>query len=114
MSCGSDEKLCSALGFAMKAGRVKSGETAVEKALKGGKAYVAVIDSGASDNTKKRWTDICENAGVPVLFCGDVGRAIGREAHMVACITDKGFAQMALRACKENDPNFGGEMYGKE
>lgn len=89
------------LGFAMKAGRIKSGELAAEKALKTGRAELAVVDSAASEQTKKHWTAMCNNAEVPIVFTEDVGRAIGREAHMVACVTDKGFAQMILRSREE-------------
>ncbi|MCR5808059.1 MAG: ribosomal L7Ae/L30e/S12e/Gadd45 family protein [Clostridiales bacterium] len=101
MTEAGNEKLRSALGFAMKAGRLKSGELAAEKALKSGNAYLAAVDGAASEQTKKHWSDMCNNAGVPIVFVEDVGRAIGREAHMVACITDKGFAQMILRSREE-------------
>lgn len=98
-----NDRFSSALGLAMKAGSVRSGELAAEKALKGGKAFLAVLDGSASDNTKKRWSDMCKNAGVPLVFADDIGRAIGRDAHMVACITDKGFADMMLRSRAENE-----------
>ena len=96
-------RLLSALGLAMKAGKVRSGELAAEKALKSGKAALAVLDSGASASTQKRWADACAYAGVPLITVGGVGRAIGREAHMIACIADIGFAQMILRAHKDID-----------
>ncbi len=94
----SDNRTAMALGLAMKAGKVRSGETAAEKALKSGKARLAVVDGAASDQTKKRWGDMCRNAGVPLVTVGDMGVAIGREAHMVACIMDDGFANMIMRA----------------
>jgi ribosomal protein L7Ae-like RNA K-turn-binding protein len=95
-----NERLLSALGFARKAGKVRSGEYAAEKAIKGGKALLAVLDESASENSKKHWADICKNAGVPLVMTEGAGRAIGREAHTIACITDNGFAQMILR-CKQ-------------
>lgn len=93
-----NEKLRSALGFARKAGKVASGEFAAGKALKSGRAKLAVIDESASDNAKKHWMDITGSAGVPLVFAEDVGGAIGRDAHMVACITDSGFAEMILKS----------------
>lgn len=93
-----EERLASGLGFAQKAGRVRSGELAASKELKAGRARVVVLDSSASENTKKHWRDMCENAGVPLIFAENVGRAIGREAHIVACVTDNGFAEMLLRS----------------
>ncbi len=89
-----NEALRNALGFAMKAGKIRSGAFAAEKAVKSGAAVIAVLDGTASDNTKKHWSDICANAGIPLVYAEEVGRAIGRESHMVACVTDKGFADM--------------------
>lgn len=97
MSPDPNEELRSMLGFAMKAGKVRSGATAAETALKNGSAYVAVLDASSSDNSKKHWSDICNNTDVPLIFTEDVGRAIGRESHMIACVTDKGFAAAIMR-----------------
>ena len=114
MSNEAEQKLLSALGFAMKAGKVRSGELSAEKAVRSGKAKLAVIDRGMSPSSRKRWQDICAGAGVPLIEADDVGRAIGKEVHMVACIADNGFAQMMLRTYKILDPNFGGTLNGKE
>lgn len=92
------DKLRTALGFAQKAGRVRSGELAAQKELKAGRAKAVVLDASASENAKKHWREMCETAGVPLLFAENVGRAIGREAHIVACVTDNGFAEMLLRS----------------
>ena len=93
-----NDKLAAALGLAMRAGRVRSGELAAVSAVRSGKAFAAVLDEEASESTKKHWSEICKRAGVPLYFAGGVGRAIGREAHMIAAITDKGFALMIERA----------------
>ncbi|MCR5610906.1 MAG: ribosomal L7Ae/L30e/S12e/Gadd45 family protein [Clostridiales bacterium] len=98
-----EKKLLSALGFAQKAGKVASGEFAAEKALKAGRAKLAVIDRKASDNAKKHWKDITDTAGVPLVFADEVGRAIGRDAHMIACVTDSGFAGMILLSRSNNE-----------
>lgn len=86
------------MGFAMKAGKVRSGELSAEKAVKCGKACVVVIDSAASEATKKRWSDTCSNHDLKLLCIEGIGKAIGRDAHIVACIVDNGFAQMIMRA----------------
>ena len=95
------EKIKSALGFAMKAGKVRSGELAAHKAVKSGRAKAVVIDEKLSPSSAERWRGICENAVIPLITAEDLGDAIGREAHMVACIVDNGFAQMLLRACQD-------------
>ena len=101
MSGNGNDKLRTALGFAMKAGKVRSGEFSVEKAIKSGAALAVVVDSSSSAQSKKRWADACGSAGIPIAESEDIGRAIGKEAHMVACIVENGFAQMLLRACKD-------------
>ena len=98
-----NDRLRNALGFAMKAGKVRSGELAAEKAVKGGKAFLAVLDREASEQTRKRWNDICTNNGVPLILAEDVGRAIGKDAHMIACITDSGFSEMIIKSRAENE-----------
>ena len=103
MSGNGNDKLRTALGFAMKAGKVRSGEFAAEKAIKGGKARVLAVDSGASEQSKKHWSDMCRSKGVPMIEMEDVGRAIGRDTHMVACVVDSGFAEMMLRGRTENE-----------
>ena len=107
MTPGPNDELRSALGFAMKAGKIRSGAFAAEKAVKSGAAFVAVLDENASDNTKKHWSDICRTAGIPLVFAEDVGRAIGRESHMAACVTDKGFAAMIMRKAVKTQSNSG-------
>lgn len=93
-----EDKLRSALGFAMKAGKIKSGELAAEQSIRSGRALVAVVDEAVSERSRKRWSDMCENAGIPIVFASEIGRAIGKEAHTVVCVQDKGFAQMILRS----------------
>lgn len=42
------------LGLAMKAGKVVSGEFAVDKSIKDGSAWLVIIASDASDNTYQK------------------------------------------------------------
>lgn len=98
MTDQSAEKLSAYLGFAMKAGKVRSGEFAAERSLKSGMARAAVLDESASENAVKHWTNICESAGVPLIRAAGVGRSIGRDTHMIACIEDEGFAKAVLRS----------------
>lgn len=98
-----EEKLKNALGFAMKAGKVASGEFSADRALKRNDAKLIVLDNEASDNTKKRWRDACESRGVPIIMIREMGDAIGKDARMVAAVTDKGFSAMVLKSYNENN-----------
>ena len=53
------DKTASYIGLAMKAGKIASGEFAVEKAVKEGKAYMVILSADASNNTKKKFKDMC-------------------------------------------------------
>lgn len=96
-------ELRNALGFAMKAGKVASGEFTVDKAVKRFKAKAVVLDCEASENTKKRWQDACALRSIPIIFVADMGSAIGKEARMVAAILDSGFAAMVLKAAAKTE-----------
>ena len=48
------DRIYSMLGLAMKAGKVVSGEFAVDKSIKDGSAWLVIIASDASDNTTTR------------------------------------------------------------
>lgn len=95
---GQDDKLRSALGFAMKAGRLAVGEFAVERALKGGGAKLVAVDGEASSNTKKRWADACGFRGIPLVEIRDLGGAVGKRGRMAAAVTDSNFSNMILKA----------------
>ena len=93
-----NNKLYSALGLAMKAGKIKTGEFAVKKAFDHGQACLIVIDSSASESTRKRWRDACEYKKVPFLEIEAPGVAIGRESIMTVCVISSDFARMILDA----------------
>jgi ribosomal protein L7Ae-like RNA K-turn-binding protein len=93
-----NNKLTSAIGFAMKAGKLKSGDFVTEKLLRAKGAKVALIDSGASDNTKDKYRDICAYTGIQLVEIEELGRWIGKPGRMVAAVTDEAFHQMILRA----------------
>ena len=54
------DKVLSLIGLAMKAGRCASGEMMTESETKSGRAKVVIVASDASDNTKKKFRDMCK------------------------------------------------------
>ncbi len=99
-----DAALRSAVGFAMKAGRLATGDFAADKAFKSGKAKLIVLDSEISDNAKTRWQNACRVRNIPIIQLPDMGSAIGKAERMVAAVTDGGFAEMILKkAVQENE-----------
>mgnify|MGYP000199371195 CR=1 FL=1 len=64
------DKALSMIGLATKAGKIASGEFAVESAVRKGKACLVIIASDASDNTKKSFNDMGAYYHVPVYIYG--------------------------------------------
>lgn len=84
------------IGLCQKAGHIASGEFSVEKAVKEGKAYLVIIAEDASDNTKKKFTNMCVFRNLPFeirYVKEELGRAIGKENRATICVTDENFAQ---------------------
>ena len=93
-----ETKLFNCLGLCRRAGKCQSGAFAAERALKAGKAKLVLLEENASENTKDRFSALCEGRKVPLRLVPEVGRAIGREAHGVMAVTDIGFVNMILDA----------------
>lgn len=89
------DRIYSFLGLATKAGKEISGEETCERALKSGKVYLVIVSADASDNTKKKFMDMCSYRSVPIRFFGSkdmLGRFSGKITRTVVAVTDKGFA----------------------
>ncbi len=100
------DKVLSLLGLAMKAGKVASGETAAENAVKGGKAYLVIVANDASDNTRKHFSDMCVFRDIPFIQYSDnenLGRAIGKDLRSNLAVTDRGFADAIIKQVGEMD-----------
>lgn len=79
----------------MKAGKIASGEFATEKAVKTGKAYLVIAADEASDNTKKKFRNMCGYYQVPYYEFGkkaELGAAIGKEFRASLAVTDENLA----------------------
>ena len=86
----------SMVGLATKAGKTKSGEFQTENAVKDGTAQLVIVAADASDNTKKKFQNMCDFYKVPIYFYGDkdtLGHAMGKEFRASLVILDEGFAK---------------------
>ena len=89
-------KTLSLIGLATKAGKIASGEFCTEKEVKCGMAYLVIVANDASENTKKKFQNMCEFYEVPIYFYGDkdtLGHAMGKEFRASLAVTDPGFAK---------------------
>lgn len=99
------KQACNMLGLCARAGRLVSGQQAVETALKAGKAKLVLVDAGASDGTKKALNDACRYRGVELIQMGEqaLGNAIGRPGRMAAAVTDAPFAERIRQLLTQAD-----------
>ena len=102
-----NNKVLSLIGLAQKAGNVVSGEFSTEKAVKTGKAYLALVADDASDNTQKKFRNSCDYYGVPIRFLSsreELGAAIGRQFRASLAILDEGLADAILKELDHDVP----------
>ena len=100
------DKVLSLIGLAMKAGRCASGEMMTETETKSGRAKLVIVASDASENTKKKFRDMCEFYKVPIYFYGDkdtLGHAMGKEFRASLAILDNGFADGIQKELKNRE-----------
>ncbi len=89
-------KILSLVSLATKAGKTASGEFCTEKEVKTGVAELVIVAEDASDNTKKKFKNMCDFYEVPIYFYGDkdtLGHAMGKEFRATLAVTDAGFAK---------------------
>lgn len=82
------------ISLATKAGKTVGGEFSVEKAVKTGKAHMVIVSEEASDNTKKKFTNMCTYYNVPIYYYGtkeELGHYMGKEFRASMAVLDSGF-----------------------
>lgn len=90
------QKAFSFLGLATKAGKLFSGEGTCEAYIRANKAKLIVVAEDASDNTKKKFTNMSNYRNVKIFFFGskeELGKHIGKGSRSVIVIVDEGFAK---------------------
>lgn len=84
------------LGIAAKAGRLASGETATEQAVRKGKAALVILSEDASGNTAKKFQNLCKTYDVPLIVFETketLGRAIGKGERSSIAVLDAALAE---------------------
>lgn len=99
-------KTLSMISLATKAGKTQSGEFLTEKEVKEGRAFMVIIANDASDNTKKKFRNMCDFYKVPIYFYGDketLGHAMGKEIRASLAVIDAGFAKSISKHINTED-----------
>lgn len=90
------DSVLSLISIAKKAGKIAAGEFQTENAVKSGKASLVVVSSEASDNTKKKFLNMCSFYEVPAYLYGskvELGAAIGCEFRASLAVMDEGLSK---------------------
>lgn len=90
------ERIYSFLGLATKAGKLLSGEETCERAVKAGRVSLVIVSEDASNNTKKKFNDMCCFRNIQLRCFGEksgIGRYTGKSVRSVVAITEKNFAE---------------------
>ena len=64
--------------------------------MKENRAFLVIVAEDASQNTKKKFTNMCEWYKVPIYFCAtkeELGHAMGKEMRASLAFTDQGLAR---------------------
>lgn len=99
-------KILSLISLATKAGKTASGEFCTEKEVKTGRAALVIVAADASDNTKKKFQNMCDFYEVPICFYKDkdtLGHAMGKEFRASLAILDEGFAKGIMKQLKTQE-----------
>ena len=100
-----NDKVLAYLGLATRAGKIQSGEFSTEKSVKAGKAAMVIVAEDASQNTKKKFTNMCEWYKVPIYFIAtkeELGHAMGKEMRASLAFTDQGFLTLQRTLVKKD------------
>ena len=98
------EKIVNFLGLAMRAGKVKTGESVIINEIKKHRIQLVIIAEDASENTKKIIQNKCESYHISFRIFGtrsELGQALGKVERVNVGITDQGFAKKLLSMIEE-------------
>lgn len=98
------DKIVNFLGLAMRAGKVKTGESVIVNEIKKHKIKLVIIAEDASENTKKVIQNKCESYHISFRIFGtrsELGQALGKAERVNVGITDQGFAKKLLSMIEE-------------
>ena len=91
-----NNRVLSLIGLATKAGKTVSGEFTTEKTVKPEKGLLVIFTKNTTENTKKKFRNMCSFYEVPIFFFSDkesLGRAMGKEYRACLAVQDENFAK---------------------
>lgn len=109
------DSVLSLVSIAKKAGKIAAGEFQTENAVKSGKASLVIVSEESSENTKKKFRNMCTFYEVPIYIYGskdDLGNAVGCEFRASIAVLDPGLSNSIEK--KIASMRDGGYEHGRE
>ena len=75
------DSVLSLISIAKKAGKIASGEFQTETAVKSQRAFLVIVSEEASENTAKKFRNMCEFYETPIYFYGEK-EALGQRSDV--------------------------------
>ena len=110
-----NDKIYSFLGLCIRAGKLDTGELAVEKSISSGKARLIIISEDAQEKKKKQFHDKCRFYNGPDVEFREkekLEHATVKSERTSLAITDTGLAQALMKKLLSGEQD-GGDMNGK-
>lgn len=110
-----NEKFFGMLGLAMRAGAAAVGEGKATAALRSGKAGVLLLAADASENTRKKFYDLCNYRKIPIVEIEDrwlLGKTVGRTFAVTIAVTNENFSRRLLELAQKDLTDKGAESKG--
>ncbi|MBO5261275.1 MAG: ribosomal L7Ae/L30e/S12e/Gadd45 family protein [Coprococcus sp.] len=101
-----NDKVYSLISLCARARRLTSGNFSVERAVKSRSAYVVIVATDASANTKKLFDQKCNYYKIPYYEYGnkeELGRYTGNEMRTSVAVLDEGFANQIIKCMNVNE-----------
>ena len=95
-----NQRLYGMISISRKAGALVTGESRTEEAVRSNKAYLVILTEDASENTKKKFSDMSSYRNLPLIYLKDrvlFGQLIGKKFAVSAAVLDKGLAENILK-----------------
>lgn len=93
------KKVDALISLSKKALKLVSGETMVENALKSNEVFLVILAEDASENTVKKFNNMCNFRQVPLIVYQTkehLGHLIGKDIRATIGIIDEGFAKSII------------------
>lgn len=90
------DKVFRMIGLAFRAGKIDAGEAKAEDRLRHGKSKLVIVSQDASENTVKKFENLCRAKGVRMIMLGSrevLGNYTGRPFAVTLSVSDEGFAK---------------------